>query len=183
MIVFYEARMTFIEILPICFFILAGLYKSPKTSIIFYTLSSVVFLYIYVDLGLFMAAISIGLSIVRGIGCITLNHKYNNALTFITTALIILLIAVEISHMADTLIIIAAVFIGTACYYRDCVILFRATTALSQILWIIHSVIFDVPSMLICSCIVLSTCIWALIKHTDQSDIEDALSRLTFKKA
>lgn len=175
--------MTVIEILPILFFILAGLYKSPKISMIFYTLSSVVFLHIYVNLGLLMAAISIGLSIVRGVGCITLSHKYNNTLTFITTALIILLIAVEISHMADTLIIIAAIFIGAACYYRDCVILFRTTTALSQVLWIIHSVIFDVPSMLICSSIILGTCIWALIKHTDQSDIEDALNRLTFKKA
>jgi hypothetical protein len=182
MIVLYEARMTIIEILPILFFILGGLYKRPQASLACYQISGLIFLYIYINTGLFMAAISIALGVIRGIGSIFLSNKQNNYFSFITTALIIFLIAIEISHMADILIIVAAVCIGASCYYRDCFVLFRVTTMISQFLWIAHSIIFDVPSMLICSSIILSTCVWALIKHTDQSDIEDALSRLALKR-
>lgn len=172
------------EIAAILLFLIGGLYKSPRKMIAIYTFSNFLFLFVYLDLALYMAAISIGLSTIRGISSLFLNDKQNKYSVFILTFIIVCLIAIEVSHYADILILFAAIAIGLSAHFRDNFIMFRTTTIVSQILWIAHSLIFGVYGMLICAGIILGTSLWALIKYADKDSIKAELYAVTklFKK-
>jgi len=164
---FLGAKMSGFEITAIFLFLIGGLYKSPRKMIAIYTFSNFLFLFVYLDLALYMAAISIGLSTMRGIASLFLNDKQNKYSVVLITFCIVCLIAIEIDHYADFLILVAALAIGLSIIFRDNLIMFRTTTIISQILWIIHSCIFGVYGMMICASIILCTSLWVLIKHTD----------------
>ena len=70
-------------------------------------------------MALYMAAVSIGLSTIRGAASLFLSDKHNKYSAFILTLIIVCLIAIEISHYADILILLAAVAIGLSAHFRD----------------------------------------------------------------
>ncbi|NCO03101.1 MAG: YgjV family protein [Alphaproteobacteria bacterium] len=107
------------EIAAIFLFLIGGLYKSPRKMIAVYTFSNFLFLFVYLDMALYMAAVSIGLSTIRGAASLFLSDKHNKYSAFILTLIIVCLIAIEISHYADILILLAAVAIGLSAHFRD----------------------------------------------------------------
>lgn len=155
------------EVLAIILFAFGGFFRNPRLTIALYTLSNFLFLFVYFELGLFMVCISIMLSSIRGIAALILNEQRNRYSVAIFTFAIVVLIAIEINNYADLLIICAAIAIGLAAYFRDKLVLYWTATITSQILWITHSLIFEVYGMLICCCVIMTTGIFAICRHID----------------
>ena len=169
------------EILVICLYIIGGLYKNPRATIGIYAISNLIFVTIYMQLGLLMAAIAIGLSGLRGLAALFLSDKQNKYSATITTLLIVCLISSEIDHAGDLLLLIAAIAIGTSTFFRDNFIMYRLLSITSNTMWIIHSIVFGVYGMLICASVIVGTGIWVLYKHADFSSIKTELKNTLLK--
>ena len=167
--------MSHIEILAVLLFAIGGFFKNPRKTIAIYMFSNMLFLLVYFELGLFMACISLGLASIRGVAALFLNDEQNKYSVIFFTLAIIVLIALEISHYADFLIIVAALAIGCSTYFRDHLYLYWSTTILSQALWVVHSLIFEVYGMLICASVIIATGLYAICKNTDFTALKTKL--------
>ncbi|NQZ14528.1 MAG: YgjV family protein [Alphaproteobacteria bacterium] len=173
--------MSTIELIAVGLFIFGGLLKAPRKTIGIYTISNFLLALVYLQAALYMAFAAITVSCIRSIAALFLTYKQNKYSVIITTLTVVGLIAVEISHMTDILVLISAVAIGTSIYFRDNLVMYRLLSITSNTVWIIHSLVFGVYGMLICASIVVCTSIWVLYKHSDLKSIKsEILNSLLF---
>jgi len=132
-----------------------------------YALADVLYVVMYFSTGIWLAAISMFFAGLRTVLSLFLNERQNIISIVILTFLTSVIVLLNVSHPADILILLAGFCIGISCYFRDSIIPFRLSTSLSQILWIFHSIVFEVYPMIFCCCIILATNLYALIIHTD----------------
>ena len=149
------------------FFFSGGFFKNPRLTIANYAFADMLYVVMYLSAGIWLAAISMMFAGVRSVLSLFLNEKQNKISVVVFTLIVSVIILTNMQHSADILILLAGACIGLSCYYRDSIIPFRVSTSISQVLWIVHSLIFGVYPMIFCCCIILATNIYALIVYTD----------------
>jgi hypothetical protein len=173
-------NMLFLGIFANCMFLAGGLFKSPRVSLSFYSISNGAFFLIYLGEGLLVACISLAIITLRNITTIFLNDRNNMITTFALTAIASVLIVFQATSPADTLILFAGLAVGYCCLFRDDFVKFRILSTISQALWIMHCLIVGVYAMMICNLIILATNLWIFYKHSSIAEIRDKARQLAF---
>jgi hypothetical protein len=159
-------------------FFAGGVFKNPRLTAAFYVLANALFVVMYASIGIALAAITMGITTLRNLLAIVLNDKHNKISVVILTAITIAILLFTLKNTGDIIILMAAIAIAASYYYIENFILFRLFSSLSQVLWITHSIMFDIYSMMCCCIIILTTNIGALIIYTGLKDA--ILMRLGF---
>ncbi|MCI5060719.1 MAG: YgjV family protein [Alphaproteobacteria bacterium] len=149
------------------FFFSGGLFKSTRATMLQYGIGNILYIIMYCFMGLYTAVLSMGLTTLRQILSAFLPDKQNKITSIILTALACVVMAFSLENYLDSILLVAAICIGAACYYRDNAVTFRLLICLSNFIWIIHSLVFGVYSMIFCCSIIIATNLWTLIKHTE----------------
>ena len=149
------------------FYFSGGLFKNPRKTMLNYALADVLYVIMYFSTGFWIAAISIFFCSLRTVLSIFLNEKHNIIAIVFLTLLTSMIIITNMNHTADVLILLAGWCVGMSCYFRNSIIPFRLSISMSQVLWIIHSVAFEIYPMIFCCGVMLATNLYALIIYTD----------------
>lgn len=147
-------------------FLIGGFFKSPKHTMATYFTADILYVVMYLSAALYVPAISMGIVCLRTLGALFLSDETNKRSVYALTALTVVILMVTMTHIMDVLIILASLSIAASQLYRDHLVKFRLSLLGSQVLWIIHSLYFDVPSMLVTCLLVSGSCIYSLIVHT-----------------
>ena len=148
-------------------FFSGGCFKSPRKTIAAYTTANVLYIILYLSLAMPMAAITMFITCIRSSLTLVLNDRQNAYSLIILTGILCLILLFNLESIYDLTILFATIFIGLSGYYRDHFYKFRIMTSISQILWIIHSLIFGVYPMLVCCFIILGTNIGAMLYYSN----------------
>lgn len=150
-------------------FFSGGLFKDPRKTMANYLIADILYIGQYMLMGLHNAAFSMTVTCLRCLFSIFLPAKANLYSVIILTCISSGFILYNFDTVADILILLGGLSIGLACLNQDHFLNYRLFTSLSQILWIMHSLMFGVYSMIFCCSIILATNIWAILKYSDIS--------------
>ncbi len=162
-------------------FIGGGLFKSPRVTLGFYALANILFMALYMIEGLIVPVITLGFVCCRSLLACFIDEKQNKYAVVSLTIAAVIVMAWNMQYTGDSLLIIANMLIGGSCLMRNHFVCFRLLTSASQLLWIIHSMLYGMIYSMIFSCLlIIGTNFWALFVYTGVKEWSIAYWRQLF---